>query len=466
MRLTARIGRLARRFLRDGTGNIAMMAGFILPVLVLAAGFAVNVGQISITRTNLLAALDAAVTSTARDLTTGVISEEDAPKVVEAFLITNGLRAFAEEGKLTLDSIVIDRLAGTVSARASVELDVAFGLFGAANRQKISAESAALYSDKRIEVAMMLDVTDSMSGSKIRDLKNAAIAAVEALTRNQNATNPRIRIALVPYSNGVNVGTLAKDVVFVEKAGGWDLPPPIGASAVEIAANTGVRTNNCATERKDENFMPDYSDDAPDSVRKWPYDPKKEKEYYAKVNRDDRLSTCAKAVMTPLTADTVALKKQIDDFSVAGYTGGGTGVQWTYYMLSPKWRATIQRAGLGDGPADHDSKEVAKVAILMTDGEFNTVHADVVGDNWTVRRQGPKARANAEAICGRMKADGIEIFTIGFKLPNAAARNVMKNCASPDSGTLQHYYETSSGAELNEAFMTIARNIEALVLTQ
>ena len=170
-------------------------------------------------------------------------------------------------------------------------------------------------------------------------------------------------------------------------------------------------------------------------------------------------------VLTPLTANTTALKNQIKDYSIAGYTGGGTGVQWSYYMLSPKWRDTIRNAGLGDGPADHDPKEVAKIAILMTDGEFNTVHADVPSDR-SVRNQASKARANAEAICGRMKADGIEIFTIGFKLPNAAARNVMKNCASPDTGTLKHYYETSSGTELNDAFMTIARNIEALALTQ
>lgn len=458
--------RLARRLLRDRDGNFALMAGLTLPVVVLAAGYGVNVAQVSITRANLLTALDSAVTSTARDLTTGAIEEKDARQVVEAFLIANGLRAYASEGRLTLDSLVIDPLAGTVSATASVELDVAFALFGTANRQKISVGSAALYSDKKVEVAMMLDVTTSMSGSKIRDLKAAATNAVDVLTNGQSASKPRIRIALIPYSDGVNVGTLAKDVVFIEKAGGWDLPPPIGASAAEIAANTGVATDTCATERRDENLKPDYSDDAPDSIRVWPYDPRKEKRYFARVNRDDRLNACAKAVLTPLTANTAALKKQIGDYSIAGHTGGGTGVQWSYYMLSPKWRDTIRKAGLGDGPADHDPKEVAKIAILMTDGEFNTAHAGVTGDMRAVRNQDVTARANAEAICGRMKADGIEIFTIGFKLPNAAARNVMKNCASPDTGTLKHYYETSSGTELNDAFMTIARNIEALALTQ
>ena len=42
----------------------------------------------------------------------------------------------------------------------------------------------------------------------------------------------------------------------------------------------------------------------------------------------------------------------------------------------------------------------------------------------------------------------------------------MQICASSDTNALKHYFETSTGSELNEAFMTIARNIEALALTQ
>ena len=56
-------------------------------------------------------------------------------------------------------------------------------------------------------------------------------------------------------------------------------------------------------------------------------------------------------------------------------TAGGIAAQWGYYMLSPEWRDAIKAAGMGGGPADHDPKKVAKVAILMTDGQFNTAFA-------------------------------------------------------------------------------------------
>lgn len=138
-------------------------------------------------------------------------------------------------------------------------------------------------------------------------------------------------------------------------------------------------------------------------------------------------------------------------------------MQWAYYMLSPKWRPAIQKAALGDGPADHDPKKLSKVAILMTDGEFNT--AFVGGDD--VNNQGTKARSAAEGLCGNMKAEGIEIFTIGFDLGTGetAAKNVLKNCASKDTSGVKHYHEASTGADLDNAFREIIRNIERLVLT-
>lgn len=466
----------------------------LTPVLLLAAGYGVNVAQLVNARSNLLNALDSAITSTARDLTTGAITEAGARAAIEAFLIANGAGGMSDASRITLDSLVIDKLAGSVSASASMHVDVVFPLFGAANSQTITTESAALYSDKKIEVAMMLDVTDSMSGAKIRDLKIAASNAVDALTKNQKKDNPRVRIALIPYSDGVNVGSLAKDVVFIEHAGASELPRPIDATLSEVAVNAGLKANatqrdiavsaglpsnatlgqilavngkvpdnNCATERKLPNLKADFSDDGPDTVRVRTLNGK-QREYYALVNRDDRLKSCARAVLMPLSPDSEALKKQINDFALSGYTAGAIGIQWTYYMLSEKWRPAIRKAGLGDGPADANPKEVAKVAILMTDGEFNTAHADVTGTE--VRNQGTKSRAYSEALCDRMKADGIEIFTIGFKLNSNNARNVMKNCASKDTGVLKHYFETSSGDELNDAFMTIARNIEALALTQ
>ena len=73
-----------------------------------------------------------------------------------------------------------------------------------------------------------------------------------------------------------------------------------------------------------------------------------------------------------------------------------------------------------------------------------------------------------------MKDDGIEIFTIGFDLDNkdmsprksVSSKGVLKNCSSDDRPSIKHYFEASTGEELDAAFQEIISNIERLALTQ
>ena len=442
MRAGAVFRQVGRRFCRDRRGNFGMMMAVVAPLLALAAGYGLNIAQISHARSNLLAALDAAVTSTARDLTTGAIKEADARETVEAFLFANGERGFADADRLSLDSIVIDRTASTVSARASVVVDLAFPLFGPRERT-ISTESAAVYSDKKIEIAMMLDVTWSMNGQKIRDLRTAAANAVDSFLGGQDPSKPRVRVALVPYATGVNTGTLS-NTVFVEKEYTTGEPPRLDEP---LPAAAGVASDRCATERKGSEQFTDASP------------------YQAMVNRDYRLDSCPQAALMPLTADAASLRARVNSLVAErnGYTAGHIGVQWSWYLLSRNWADVLP---VSAQPEPMDSKKVAKYAVLMTDGEFNTAFAGVPKNDQTILYQGTRSRTNAEKLCAAMKKDGIEIFTIGFQLSEPAAKTVMRNCASPDSGASKHYFEASTGEELDRAYQTIARNIERLALTR
>ncbi|TIT61555.1 MAG: VWA domain-containing protein, partial [Mesorhizobium sp.] len=309
-----------------------------------------------------------------------------------------------------------------------------FPLFSTGAMQRVGASTTALYSDKQIEVAMMLDITGSMAKrgnvNKIGDLKAAARNAVQTMLENQDSKNPRVRV-------------------------------------ISIVGAAMPRPDNCATERKNKNGDADLSADGPDTVRT----DRNGKKYYALVNRDDHLggegmNRCTDAQVIPLTADSDALLDSIDDFRAGGYTAGAIAIQWTYYMLSPQWRSAIKNAGLGNGASNANGKKIAKVAILMTDGQFNTAFAGAAG---SYNGQGNLARGNAETLCGNMKNDGIEIFTIGFDLNDKdmsaterdQAKAVLKDCSSKDaSATEKHYFEVSTGSELDDAFQEIIRNTE------
>lgn len=451
----ARFSNILTRFMSDRRGNFAIMTGAALSMLAVGAGFGVNTAQLMNTKSALQNALDAAVASTARDLTTGVIAEADARASIEAFLIANGGGAFAREGAVTLETLTVDRTARTVAATAKANIDLAFPLFGAEKTRNVAATTAALYSDRRIEVAMMLDVTGSMAGQKIKDLKSAATNAVGSFFRNQRPGQDRVRISIVPYANSVNAGALAASSVYVERSASERKQAPSNNAPRAVSAS---RPDNCATERKGD-FR--YSDAGPNASminRDFLID-----DFIRKYDGNDRTRTCPSVAVVPLTSDARVLEKAIDGFKAVGGTGGHIGVQWSWYMLSERWANVLPAQSRPMTPSD----EVRKYAILMTDGEFNLSYFDADRTSEIYNDDGKATTRNeAKILCREMRAQGIEIFTIGFQLQDQNARETMTACASPDTGRIRHFYDTADGAELDAAFQEIADNIETLALTR
>ena len=204
-------------FLRDGSGQFAVIGAVTMSMLALSVGFAVNTAQALLIKSSLRDALDAAVTSTARDITTGKIKVADASASIDRFLQANSNADFAVGKKFTLTNVTVDKAMHTVEATAVANVQLAFPIFTTKD-PRVSSTTAAVYSDKTIEVAMMLDITGSMAGQKIKDLKTAAENAVGVMLDGQDPKNPRIRVAIVPYAEAVNTGKLAGDNVFRRRA--------------------------------------------------------------------------------------------------------------------------------------------------------------------------------------------------------------------------------------------------------
>ncbi|MBZ9767737.1 MULTISPECIES: pilus assembly protein [unclassified Mesorhizobium] len=440
-------------FARNREGNFAVLFGAAASVLALGVGFAVNISQLYNARSSLQGVVDAAVTSTARDLTLGVITETDANKTVQAFLDANSTAGILQANQIVLDRLTVNRTANTVQADAHVDVGLYFPLFSTSTMRRVTASTSALYSDKTVEVAMMLDVTGSMAGQKIKDLRTAASNAVNSFLTGQNAANPRVRVAIVPYANSVNAGSLAAGSVFVETKASERKQAPGNDDPQYVSAST--RPDNCATERKG---AYQYSDAGPE---------------VSMVNRDlflsdfarqSRTRACPLATIQPLTTDASALNNVIKDLDASGGTAGHIGVQWAWYMLSENWGGVMKAS---ERPAKMDPKKVAKYAILMTDGEFNLSYFDANDPDQVYNDAGKvQTRTAATTLCAAMQDQGIEIFTIGFALTEKNAKSTLQACASPDTGNTKHFYQAANGAELDQAFQDIVRNIDKLTVTR
>jgi hypothetical protein len=174
---------------------------------------------------------------------------------------------------------------------------------------------------------------------------------------------------------------------------------------------------------------------------------------------EQRCTPTAKIV--PLTNDKDTLLDAIDALKDGGSTAGQLGTAFAWYLLSPKW-ADIWPAE--SKPAAYGTEKLRKIAVLMTDGEYNTLQGVQYSDGSS---QATTALNKAKALCTAMKKKSsssdpnIEIYTVGFQLDSAGGIAMLKSCATDDS----HFYQAATGDELKQAFRDIALKIAWLRLT-
>jgi Flp pilus assembly protein TadG len=176
-------------------------------------------------------------------------------------------------------------------------------------------------------------------------------------------------------------------------------------------------------------------------------------------------------IIMPLSDDPVALKTRIDSLVAYGSTAGALGTAWSWYLISPNW-TSVWKSESRPGPYSDLTATTAsgkpklrKIAVLMTDGDYNTYKSD----KETNASRGPNfVSNNAKAICANMKAQGIEVFTVGFDLDSlpasekARAIDTLQTCGTDVS----HFYNSLAPAQLQTAFRDIALKLSQLYLSK
>lgn len=409
---------IASRFARDERGTFATIFGVTALAGVLSIGVAVDYTRLARTKTVVNDILDTAILAAGNEMAKGVTSPDRLREAFNNQFEANLSLRGVQPGDVAVTGFLADAATGKISA--SVETNVQMAFMALAGRESVTVDSfaEATFNSSAVEIAMMLDVTGSMdSNGKLDALKLAARDAIDILIPDESA-NHSVRIGLVPYAASVN-----------------------GGNYVRRASGTG---RVCATERHAN----------PHTDASWRTSPV----------ATDPLGTrgCPNARLQPLTGEATMLKNQIGAFSANGYTAGHLGIAWSYYMLSEKW----QSLWTGNEPSDYDGR-TRKIAILMTDGEFNTFYRGVGRD-----QQGGQAnRSNAEAIalCTDMKRmkrgnPGITIYAIAFDAP-PAAKTTLRACASDIPGQT-HFFDAADAADLRNAFRSIATNIRKIHLSR
>ena len=423
------LSRTLARFVRAREGSVVIIFALTLPVMIMAVGGAIDFARTANVDARIQNALDSAVLAATKELSDGSIDERDVDDVARRYFEAN-LDALVGGGPNVTASNLnfkIDRAANIVEATVDAAVETSFLKVAGFDSITTSAVSSALYNPLTIELSLVLDVTGSMEGQKLRDLKTAAKSLVnQLLPENQPARREKVRIAIVPYANGVNVGRSTSN------------------QRNRLEKITGdAHGSSCVVERAESDGRYAFSDDGPDIDR----DPESRIPTFDDFPDHDRANFCPSAEVVWLTNDAKTLNEEIDDFEARGWTAGHIGIGWGWYTLSPLWN-DIQPGGSNARP--YRTKDLLKVMVIMTDGKFNT----------QFQRDNGASAQQARNLCRNIEDEKVRIYTVAFKAPGSAEQ-MLRDCASEDG----RYFETSTGTELSAAFLEIAQEIARLRLS-
>lgn len=233
---------LFRKFAASDAGNITILFAFMLVLLLLFAGGAVDFSRRNAVRTDLIESLDAAGLAIAQ------LDEANPPELAalaagarEAYLKDYGKRFFLENFKyeslvkdLSIDFEINPQLIRPTASGSIKTLFLGAASVlqnGGTNTFASISMSAGTEITRRgsgpIELALVLDVTGSMNQTisgvkKMKSLRDASDALLDVLFGTEtNATSDFVKVGVVPFSAFVNPGKARDDTGAIVWKSAW-----------------------------------------------------------------------------------------------------------------------------------------------------------------------------------------------------------------------------------------------------
>ena len=406
---------------RDGQTAI-LFALSVFPIL-LISGFAIDFQVLTTNKSKVQSSIDSAVIAGTRAYQDGA-NVADTKQIVKTYftaLIANNRFPIA----CTQPAVLINET--SIEATTDCVMETYLAKIANINTFEFDIETAAAYGIGKVDVAFVFDVSGSMDGQRMTDLKSAARDAVDTLLVEEPKPGREddIRISMVAYNGAFNAGP------YFEAATG---------SSSEQSVNyyyngrwyTFYYDSTCVFEREGGQA---FTDAAPGPGQ-----------YIDKADASRR-DDCGNSEPLPLTSTRQPLYDYITALDPDGNTAGHLGVAWGWYTIAPTWSSVFPEAS---APLSYDEPDSAKALILMTDGAFNTV-----GDN-----SNGNSTWQAKQLCDGAKAAGIRIYSVAFQAPEAG-RDVLQYCSSGSD----FFFRPENGQQLQDAYQSIASSISDLRIT-
>jgi Flp pilus assembly protein TadG len=349
-------------------GNVTVFGMMLFMLMLTMGGLAVDLMRYETTRTTLQNTLDRATLAAA-----SLTQELDGEEVVNDYFAKAGMTEYLK-GVTVTEGLNFRE----VEADASAETNPFFTHLIGIEEMDAFGHSTAEQRVTNVEIALVLDVSGSMDGTKLANLKTAAINFVDTVLSSDGEN--RISIALVPYNGQVNLGA------------------PLRASFNDLYAH-GVANVNCI-ELPSAAFdtlgisvtaplpVSSYADWSSSTNKTTSYVAFNDNSYGKPITTDDYDGPVCRPrpgnIVRLPDNNITELTLQINGLTATNYTSIMSGMKWGVAMLDPVMQPTFDTlAAAGEMPTEFDDRPYAwddpeslKLIVLMTDGE-NTTHTVV-----------------------------------------------------------------------------------------
>ena len=199
-----------RVFGHAAQGNVAMMFAMVLPLLLMLSLGAVDIHQASRVKANLQDALDAAALAAGRSNFSDAINLQR----VGMDSLKGNMPGYFKDGGEDTATFALSNNVLVASAKVNVKVLVANIVLPPYGKLlddflPVGARSEVVRASRNVEVALALDITESMKGTPLADLKLAAKDLIDIVVQDQQ--DPFYsKLGLVPYGASVNMGAKAE----------------------------------------------------------------------------------------------------------------------------------------------------------------------------------------------------------------------------------------------------------------
>lgn len=458
-----------RDLLPDRRGNVTIMLAITIAPLLAFVGVATDGVLAIMAQSRLQAATDSAALAAGKIMFSQGV-EREARRILEANFAPGFLDTMLSPVEISIDE-TRQRLA--LSAEASLPTRV-MRLFGK-EELTIAARTVVRRAHRASEIVLVMDNTGSMDyDGKMPAMKSAALQLVDNLY-GDNETKRDLLVGVVPYVATVNIGSgrsnwLAPSDRVLTDPGSF---APSSWKGCVMARSDGHDQDDATPMQAP--FTSYYYASARDNA--WPW----VDETQAAMNNGRGPNLGCGPEILPLVAEKSRVKAAIEGMAPwhRGGTLGSLGLAWGWRVISPNWRGLWDETPAAH-PVDYGNEATDKIVVMLTDGENQLFDwpEDGVGPGGsdfsaygrlhdfgytTLAAARAEVDRRMETTCGRMKEEGIVLYTITFgPEPGSSTQSLYRRCASAPG----NYFHAPTNAALAGAFEEIGGRLSQLRIVQ